>query len=70
MSRSFKRNWLFLLKKRLSISLFIVYLLTVFMGKTPLELYILALFYTTELLEEEIRVMLFILIILKIEHLK
>ena len=31
---------------------------------------ILALFYTTELLEEEIRVMLFILIILKIEHLK
>lgn len=40
------------------------------MEKTPLELYILALFYTTELLEEEIRVMLFILIILKIEHLK
>lgn len=38
--------------------------------KTPRELYILALFYTTELLEEEIRVMLFILIILKIEHLK
>ncbi|EEZ04649.1 hypothetical protein HMPREF0102_01818 [Bacteroides sp. 2_1_22] len=35
-----------------------------------MELYILALFYTTELLEEEIRVMLFILIILKIEHLK
>lgn len=70
MSRSFKRNWLFLLKKRLSISLFIVYLLTVFIQKTPRELYILALFYTTELLEEEIRVMLFILIILKIEHLK
>lgn len=70
MNRSFKRNWLFLLKKRLSISLFIVYLLTVFIEKTPLKLYILALFYTTELLEEEIRVMLFILIILKIEHLK
>lgn len=42
----------------------------VFTIKTPLKLYILALFYTTELLEEEIRVMLFILIILKIEHLK
>ena len=46
-----------------------MYLLTVFKGKTPLELYILALFLQ-KLLEEEIRVMLFILIILKIEHLK